>query len=263
MDGLLNTPIYKLYLSTPKTTTMKTTYLTTLLLATSLTTACEWADDDTTPPIIEHSYNFNESMDGWVGDFADLPEEGQETYDLEISHSPLPEDIEPSSGSIMVQGNNRSDDLFMFLKKQVTGLSPSTTYQVTFDLEIASQYPEEAPGAGGSPGSSVYLKAGATPDEPLPVREDNSRVTYLRMNIDKGNQSQEGTDMINIGHIGIEGDEYRYELIRRDNGDRPFSATTDANGNLWLIIGTDSGFEGLTTLHYNSINVRLEPTRIL
>lgn len=242
---------------------MKTTYLTSLFLTASLITACEWADDDTTRPIIEHHYDFNEGLEGWVGDFADLPEEGQESYDLEISHAPLPDEIEPSGGSIKVQGHNRSDDLFMFLKKQVTGLSPSTTYQVTFDIELASQYPASAPGAGGSPGGSVYLKAGATTAEPLPIIEDSEGVDFLRMNIDKGNQSQEGADMINIGNVGIEGEEYRYELIRRGNDDRPFSVTTDTTGNLWLIVGTDSGFEGLTTLYYKRIKVRLEQTRVL
>lgn len=242
---------------------MKTTTRIAVLLTGFGLSACEWANDDTSRPIIEHSYNFDEGMEGWVGDFADLPKDGQEIYDLEISHSPLPEEIELASGSIKVQGNNRSDDLFMFLKKQVTGLSPSTTYQVTFDIELASQYPSAAPGAGGSPGSSVFLKAGASAEEPLPVTEGNSRVPYLRMNIDKGNQSQEGVDMINIGTVGIEGEEYRYELIQRGNSDRPFSATTDADGNLWLVVGTDSGFEGLTVLYYNSIKVRLEQTRIL
>ena len=242
---------------------MKTTNLISLLMIASLSLACEWANDDTSKPGVEHHYEFNKDMEGWVGGFADLPEDGQEIYDLEISHSPLPEEIEPSSGSIKVQGHNRSDDLFMFLKKQITGLTPSTTYQITFDIELASQYPEAAPGAGGSPGGSVYLKAGATAEEPLPVAEDNSRVPFLRMNIDKGNQSQEGADMFNIGTVGIENEEYRYELIQRGNSDRPFSATTDADGNLWLVVGTDSGFEGLTVLYYNSIKVRLEPTRIL
>lgn len=234
-----------------------------LLVSVTGMFACQSEDETPTPDIVELSFDFEENEEGWVGDFADLPEDGQEIYDLEVSHSPLPEEIEPSSGSIKVQGHNRSDDLFMFLKKQITGLSPSTTYQITFDIELASQYPEAAPGAGGSPGGSVYLKAGATAEEPLPVAEDNSRVPFLRMNIDKGNQSQEGADMFNIGTVGIENEEYRYELIQRGNSDRPFSATTDADGNLWLVVGTDSGFEGLTVLYYNSIKVRLEPTRIL
>src|SRR5690606_9985612 len=195
--------------------------------------------------------------------FADLPEEGQDTYELEVGHSPIPEETNATGNSIRIQGHNRSDDLFMFLKKQITGLSPSTTYQVIFDIEIASQYPEAAPGAGGSPGGSVFLKSGATAEEPIPVAEDQEGVKFTRMNIDKGKQSEEGDDMNNVGTVGIEGEEYKYELIQRNNGDRRFSVTTGPDGNLWMIIGTDSGFEGLTILYYNRIMVRLEKTRIL
>jgi hypothetical protein len=225
--------------------------------------SCKTEDDEPTPDIIEITFDFEQNDEGWIGGFADLPEEGHESYELEVGHSPIPEETNATGNSIRIQGHNRSDDLFMFLKKQITGLSPSTTYQVIFDLEIASQYPGAAPGIGGSPGGSVFLKVGATAEEPIPVVEDQEGVDYLRMNIDKGDQSQEGADMINIGTVGIEGDEYNYELIQRSNGDRRFSVTTDPEGDLWLIIGTDSGFEGLTVLYYNRINVRLEKTRIL
>src|SRR5690606_17563828 len=88
-----------------------------LLVSVTGMFACQSEDETPTPDIVELSFDFEENEEGWVGDFADLPEDGQEIYDLEISHSPLPEEIEPSSGSIKVQGHNRSDDLFMFLKK--------------------------------------------------------------------------------------------------------------------------------------------------
>ncbi len=33
---------------------------------------------------------------------------------------------------------------------------------------------------------------------------------------------------------------------------------TDADGNMWIFAGTDSGFEGLTTLYYTEVNITLE-----
>ncbi|HLU90168.1 MAG TPA: hypothetical protein VKZ51_10080 [Cyclobacteriaceae bacterium] len=225
--------------------------------------ACQDEDKEPTPDIIEMNYTFEANEEGWIGGFADLPVEGQDIYELDISHSPLPEETDATGNSIRIQGHNRSDDLFMFLKKKLTGLSPSTTYQVIFDIEMASQYPQTAPGIGGGPGGSVFIKVGATPEEPLAVEEEEPVQNYLRMNIDKGNQAQEGTDMINVGTVGIEGEEYRYQLIQRGNSDRPISANTDPEGNLWLILGTDSGFEGLTVLYYNTVKVRLEKTRVL
>ncbi len=78
------------------------------------------------------------------------------------------------------------------------------------------------------------------------------------MNIDAGSQSDSGADMINIGTIGIPGNEFIYQLIERNNTSHPFTAQTDKSGKLWIVIGTDSGFEGLTTLYYNFIEIKFE-----
>ena len=121
-------------------------------------------------------------------------------------------------------------------------------------VELASKYPEESVGIGGSPGASVYLKAGGSAIEPMPVEEGDD----IRMNIDKGNQSQGGQDMVVLGNIGIPGNEFEYQLIQRDNRQNPVHIKTDSNGSMWLVVGTDSGFEGTTTLYYNTVEVKLK-----
>lgn len=229
-----------------------------ILLAAIMAFSCR-IDDDPIPPTNDLYYDFEEGAQGWIGDFADLPIEGHDIYDLEIDHGQIPEETGATGNALRIQGNNRSDDLFMFFKKYIDGLEPSTSYHIVFDVEMASKYPENSMGAGGSPGSSVYVKVGATTDEPDVEIQDS----YFRMNIDKGNQSQEGADMINVGTVGIEGEEEIYTLIHRGNADTPFEAPTDDQGGLWLIIGTDSGFEGLTNLYYNSVRVKLDKIVIL
>jgi hypothetical protein len=39
----------------------------------------------------------------------------------------------------------------------------------------------------------------------------------------------------------------------------PNAVTANQFGELWLLIGTDSGFEGITSLYYQSISVTLRP----
>jgi hypothetical protein len=113
-------------------------------------------------------------------------------------------------------------------------------------------------GIGGSPGESVYVKAGAVNFEPE-VIEDTAG--WLRMNIDKGNQASEGEDMINLGTLAnpnIDLDTFtgeEYALMTLDNQDYPFSMTSDAQGSAWVIVGTDSGFEGLTKVYYDLIEI--------
>ena len=59
----------------------------------------------------------------------------------------------------------------------------------------------------------------------------------------------------NVAHPGVTGREYRIKTMNNDG--KPLTVETDGEGRLWLIVGTDSGFEGLTTLYYDRISYRL------
>ena len=50
-----------------------------------------------------------------------------------------------------------------------------------------------------------------------------------------------------------------YELLEQTSSGRDFEVTADGDGVVWFIVGTDSGFEGLITLYYDTISVVLEP----
>lgn len=54
--------------------------------------------------------------------------------------------------------------------------------------------------------------------------------------------------------------EVPYEYVTFSNVDDPLMITTDENGQLWLFVGTDSGFEGRTVLYYDTIQVMIEAT---
>ena len=207
----------------------------------------------------QFSYTFEEDEQGWATDFADLPADYDELfYELDSGWGALPTGLE--GNAIFLSGHNRSDDLFMFLKKRVEDLKPNTTYQILFSIDLASNTPEGMMGIGGSPGESVYVKAGAVEFEPEVIEESDG---WLRMNIDKGNQASEGDDMINLGtlanpNIDIDtftGDEYA--IMTLDNQYHPFEALSDTDGVMWFIIGTDSGFEGSTQVYYDKITVSL------
>ena len=196
-------------------------------------------------------FDFESDAEGWMVGFADLPVDyDQSVYELAHEHRPLPDGLEGSG--IYVQGHNRSDDLFMFLKKRVDALRPDTTYAVSVSIGLATNVPLGLVGIGGSPGESVYVKAGASTVEPIATEGDNR---HLRMNIDKGNQSNGGESMVvlgNVAHPEVTDDEYRVKAL--DNTGMPLSVTTDSTGQAWLIVGTDSGFEGLTRLYYARIS---------
>ena len=206
----------------------------------------------------QFTYTFNEDQEDWVTDFADLPADFDEAfYELDSGWGALPSGLE--GNAIYLSGHNHSDDLFMFLKTQIDGLKPDTRYQVLFSIDLASNTPEGMMGIGGSPGESVYVKSGATTNEPEVIEDTDG---WLRMNIDKGNQASEGEDMINLGTLAnpnIDLDTFtgeEYALMTLSNEGRNFQVLTDDQGKAWLIVGTDSGFEGPTKVYYNSISAR-------
>ena len=227
-----------------------------ILFVCIISTNCNKGTSPSQPTEYTFTFDFSEDTEGWNVEFADYPV-GEETfYELTFSHSLLPPPLDQNTYSVMISGNNHSDDLFMYLKKKITGLKPDTEYRFTCQVEVASQYPESAMGVGGGPGSSVWLKVGATKIEPARVVSG----TWYRMNIDKGNQAGGGQDMNVVGSIGIDGDDFVYTLIQRNNEDQLLVVESDEDGGLWLIVGTDSGFEATTTIYYNIISVNLRET---
>ena len=198
-----------------------------------------------------YTYDFISGYDGWTGDFADYPPADSILYQLEYTRTTLPAPLNTSKYALKIAGSNRSDDLFMFIKRKITGLIPNTTYQLQVQVDFASNVPTNSVGIGGAPGEAVRMKVGAT------IAEPNKTIigSDYRMNIDKGNQSIPGVDMDTIGHIGVSDTTTKFTLINRNNTARLFTITTDSNGEVWVCIGTDSGFEGRTTLYYNKITL--------
>lgn len=230
---------------------MKTKFFYIFVLMVIL--GCNNDDDQMDNSRVNLTYDFSANAEGWMGDFADYPAGEEEPYALNFSYSRLPEPLDITRGALKLSGKNYSDDLFMFVKKEITGLMPNKQYRINFEVEIASNVANDQVGIGGSPGESVYIKAGASLIEPQKTEDEDG---WYRLNIDFGNQSQGGEDMIVLGNFANGTNQNVYTLKTLSNS-TPFLATTSAGGTLWLLFGTDSGFEGETTIYINKIEVEM------
>jgi hypothetical protein len=169
--------------------------------------------------------------------------------------------VGPGSG-LRISGVNLSDDLFMYLKRNLTGLAANTTYLLDVTAVLATNASSDCIGGGGAPGTGVLLKIGALAVEPVASPDS---LGWLRMNLDKDSEDTLGTggvDMKTAGDIGntlpcIVGSAAPYQAKTLTLSG--FSVTSAADGTLWLILGTDSGFEGPTTLYYDRISIKLQP----
>lgn len=209
-------------------------------------------------------FSFANGADNFVADFADYSP-GQEIGDSGIrfvsEHRRLPPPLDNRFG-LLLGGDNRSDDLFMYIYRQVSGLVPGQRYRVRVDITFATNVPRDCVGIGGSPGESVAIKAGAAGAQPSKVTQSGS----IRSSISKGNQSQSGREMITVGNFAGGGGtciagEYRVKTLTtaaQEPTSPPLPApqpdallvNADSAGRLWIVVGTDSGFEGRTEIYY-------------
>jgi len=208
-----------------------------------------------TPSLVNLEFDFRDGKVGWEHLFAEYSPDMD--MQLEAGLRPLPDELGIEGTGYYLQGMNRSDALLMFLKCKAgaeDGIIPGQTYRVTYTIVFASNAPSGAVGAGGSPGEAVILMAGASAMEPEAYLDS----AYYLMNMDKGAVSE-------VGHIanGLPAEEVDlqnppYVSLERQHKHES-TVTADSEGELWLLIGTGSGFEGLTGIYYQSIAVTLEP----
>jgi hypothetical protein len=210
------------------------------------------------------TYDFRGGVQGWASGFSDYPEGGEQSFGLESGSRDLPAGIQPRGTAYYISGNNHSDDLYMFLKRKLgsaEGVKPNTTYNLKFRIVIASNAASGCTGIGGAPGESATLKAGGSDIEPEPVLKDR----MYGMNVDKGEQSSGGPagavagDIANGVPCSAAGDGQRYISVAKEHTSE-FPVRSSSGGEIWLLVGTDSGFEGTTSLYYQEIDIELLPS---
>ena len=214
------------------------------------------SDAEFTPKGFTKHYDFSLSDFQFTPLVADYPVGEEEFYEIDVSYGALPEPFASESGW-KVSGNNHSDDLLATIIAPVTGLEPMRTYQATMEIEIVTDVPTNCFGIGGSPGSSVYVKAAVSDTKPeRSVGNDN----HYRINLDIGNQSQSGTEGQSIGNIenSLECEQAQAFEKKTLTTDTVIDVTSDANGQVWVLSGFDSGFEGKTIIYISRLSVSFE-----
>ncbi len=205
-----------------------------------------------------YKYTFS-TQEEFTVSFADYPKEQEQFYELQFKKNAfLPNEIKTGAHGLKISGNNHSDDLFMFAYKKINGLKANTHYHVSFSLEFASNAPNDSVGAGGSPGSSVFVKIGVVNQKPERYLDEANN---YRMVLDKGNQATDGKDMVLIGTVGVDTQDSIYRLktlpyqpdsemqAKLDN----YYVTSNDRGEVWVIFGTDSAYESTSTIFYTNL----------
>ena len=225
---------------------MKTSRLIAAILLVVLS-SCSMADKAEGIEIFSMNFDFSQGSEGWTADFTDYPVNEDPLADSVYQWKAefIPGAVETNGGSAyMISCNNMSGDVFMFLKKKIDGLRPNTNYNVVYEIRLSSN---------AVAGQGIILKGGASELEPKKVIEDG----YYVLNIDKGTDTTSGENAVSFGDIGAASPSngYSYTTKTNSNSYQPFITRTNSKGELWLVLGTDSLFEGVTTVYFMNINL--------
>jgi hypothetical protein len=217
--------------------------------------------------VIELSFDFREGLDDWSADIADYPVVNEDDLEFSWGADDLPAELGIDGAGLRVESFNRPDDVFTFIKRRLgplDGIVAGQTYRVAYEILVASSAPSGCAGVGGAPGESVYLKAGASAIEPEPVLNDEG--TDVGLSVDVGEQANGGPAASIAGHManGVpcelipDLENAPYVLLLRTHEHETTVTAGDA-GELWALVGTDSGFESRTRLYYVRVSVTLTP----
>lgn len=208
----------------------------------------------------EIEFDFSNGQQEWVAGFVDYPVGKEAEWAISSSLAPLPSPLNTSRKGILLTGENHSDDLFMYITREIGGLVPNRAYSARFLVTLATNAPRNCVGIGGAPGESVVLKVGGTSFAPQRVVD---AAQYYRANFDHGFQLRGGTEATPIGDIANSNTNCsapRYELKQFNSGTMPITIETDASGRFWLVVGVDSGFEGTTAIYVTAVRVDINPS---
>ncbi|MBW7996723.1 MAG: hypothetical protein FVQ81_09200 [Candidatus Glassbacteria bacterium] len=123
------------------------------------------------PEELVFEFTFQNSNEGFSIGFVDYPEGREVDFQLSGGWAALPQhdSLDAGDKGIMLHGSNRSEDLFIFVKRMLDtddGVEAGVVYKLEMTIKLASNTGSGCYGIGGAPGKSVFLKAGAVPVEP-------------------------------------------------------------------------------------------------
>ncbi len=205
---------------------------------------------------LELSFDFTTGAHEWIYEVTDYPVNVERAeWDL-VGINGTYDMTGTDESAYWLIGNNHSDDIFVYIYLKVDGLKANTTYEGLVEFTGLTPYSSDSMGIGGSPASSVYVKAAMTSIEPTPVIGYNDYYV-LPEGILKENQSQDGEIVRLLGSLAD-------NQITLDNGlfqvsyDLTQEFTTNDAGEVFIMVGYDSGFEGVNIFGLTALDIDLK-----
>lgn len=227
------------------------------LVITALFVGCSSAMDSEIDLLT--SFDFESGNQNWEGGISDFPVNYEDSINFKINtdyveHSFNLSDRSNTPSSVLnVQGDNPHGDLFYFFSRKIQGLRPNQIYHLDFEFLVYAQLLTSLEALSSD---ELYLKLGAvnySPElEEVVWRND---LNYKTLNVSKGDLNRdEGKDMFNIGSIKDYSSEVP-KVISGNTFDTNFEVKANNYGELWILVGVDSGIKSHLTFGMEALTV--------
>ncbi|WP_159470641.1 hypothetical protein [Dyadobacter sp. 3J3] len=192
---------------------------------------------------------FDTDTEDWIGDYALYNIKDTTKIAFLMERDSLPAAIDSLKSSLRMEATNTGDSIFLFIKKKIVGLNPEKTYNVSFDINIGTNYPD----LDNATGRKVNLKAGASQNEPVKLLKSG----YYNLSVKKGFWNVDGSEMAILGNITNGIGRAVYQLVNRNSSSKNILVKPDAQGVIWVCVGEDTQEKVKTVLYYDNIKVVL------
>jgi hypothetical protein len=219
-------------------------------------------NDDAPKPLLVSTAIFKNDAEGWEAQFAEYEPGLEDSLKLSFNHTTFM--VSESVGQVSAvkqSGYATNSDLFMYIKRQISGFKPNTTYDVFFSLELYAQLNEDFNGDLDDPDNGSFLKVGILKNEPdtMVVNDiENLGKKQVITNFEKGEDKITGPNMAYLGKIEhTDRNESPLLLIATSEG-YSLLGTADDEGKMWVMVGVDTNQPIYQSIFYSFIGIQFE-----
>lgn len=220
-----------------------------LLLAGLLAMLMFGCKSDEAPFYKDIVYYFLDDEETWQAQISDYAVGTEDSCRLQFGISQMPASIDTLMPALRVSSYNYNRDLLTMIYTPVTDLAPATPYEVTVNVQMASNAVKYTP-------PDIAIGVGALSEFPENLVDGSNwyRPPFQVRLV----QEQSTNDVKVMGTIGVTDTTTVYTPITRANFQQPLLVTTNDDGMFYLFICWDSDFIGTTVIYFKNIVISVK-----